>query len=321
VDVHGASILLTSEADGEGKVAIRGDVEPHDLVMRLGLPIEVERGLLKIRELVFEQGRVRGWGEIEALDALIADRRLAGARMIVGYVDGRLTVDNLRGDFEGGVLESLGGAGSGSRKALGIDLSPPYRFDVAVRLRDVPLDRLLQGVFPSPIADQGILNAGLQVSGAPGDVLGMAGSGWLRLREGRLWSIPVMRELFHQLGFDQTAVFDRAKARFVLRDGVIETPALEIKSRIVNLVGGGTTGLDGTLHYDLELHYSLLDRLEGPNRLLYWINNILWRVAVRGDMARPVVRVRNALIEILRPFRSPPRSLPLPEFARLPRRF
>ena len=321
VDVPGARILLTSEADGEGKVAIQGRVEPHDLAMRLGLPIRVDRGVLQIRELVFEQGLVRGWGEIERLDALIAGRRLANARMIVGYVDGRLTIDNLGGDFEGGSLQSLGGAGSGSRKALGIDLSPPYRFDVAVRVRDVPLDRLLQGVFPSPIADQGVVNLALQVSGTPGEVLGLTGSGWVRLEEGRLWSIPVMRELFNQLGFDQTAIFDRLQARFQLQDGVLETPDIEIKSRIVNLVGDGALSLDGTLRYDLEMHYSLLDRLKGPNLFVYWVNNLLWRVAVRGDMARPEVRIRNAVLEILRPFRTAPRSLPLPEFSPLPRRF
>ncbi|MEW6071117.1 MAG: AsmA-like C-terminal region-containing protein [Planctomycetota bacterium] len=321
VDVSGARILLTSEAGGEGKVAIRGRVEPHDLAMRLGVPIEVSRGVLDIRELVFEQGLVRGWGEIGDLDARIADRRLSGARMIVGYVDGRLTIDDLTGEFEGGELQALGATGSGSRKALGIDLSPPYRFDVAVRLRNVPLDRLLRGVFPSPIADQGIMDLALQVSGTPGEVLGLTGSAWLRLEEGRLWSIPVMRELFHQLGFDETAIFSRLRARFELRNGVVETPHIEIKSKIVNLVGSGSLALDGALHYDLEMHTSLLDRLEGPNRLVYWLNNILWRVAVRGDMARPVVRVRSALLEILRPFRAPARALPLPAFAPLPRRF
>jgi len=321
LDVHGAQVIFTAEEDGEGKVAIRGPVEPHDLFMRLGLPLHVSRALLNIEELVFEQGVVRGWGEIEGLDALIAGRELSDASMILGYVDGRLTVDNLTGAFEGGRLESLGGPGTGSRKAVGIDLASPYRFDVAIRLEDVRLDRLLRGVFPSPIADQGVVDLGFQVSGTPGEVLGLSGDGWVRLEEGRLWSIPVMRELFHLLGFDQTAVFDRLRARFQLRDGRIETPKIEIKSKIVNLVGDGRMDLDGTLSYDLDLTYSLIDRFAVLNRFVYWLNNTLWRVAVRGDMARPQVRMRSSLLEILQRFENPPRALPLPEFAPLPPRF
>lgn len=321
IDVEGARILVTSEADGGGKVAMRGRVRPHDLAVRIGIPVEVEGADLRIEELIFEQGAVRGWGEIEDLDARIAGRELTDARMILGYVDGRLTIDNLAGDFGGGRLVSLGGTGPGSRKALGIDLSPPYRFDVAVRLRNGQLDRLLRGVFPSTIADQGVVDVDLQVSGSPEDVLGCTGGGWVRLEEGRLWSIPVMRELFQRLGFDQTAVFDRVRARFQMHDGVIETERMEIKSALVNLVGDGRLDLDGALHYDLELHYSLLDRVAGLNRILYWLNNSLWSVSVRGDMARPRVRIKNSLLDFLGRHRDPPRSLPLPAFAPLPPRF
>ena len=321
IDVLGAHILLTGPGS-DGKLVLHGAMRPHDLAMRLGLPITIGSARLDLREFVRERDRFRAWGQISGLDATLAERELEDAQMTFNYVDGRLTIDDLLGAFEGGTLESLGAEGSGARKALGIDLVEPYRFDVALRLADVQVDRLLRGVFQSTIADEGRLSGSIEVSGTPGDVLGLSGGGTLQLDEGRLWSIPVMRELFAQLGFSQTGVFDEMRARFELRNGVISAPYVLTKSPLLYLLGAGTLDLDGTMHFDLEARYSLLDRLGILNRVVYWLNRSLWRVAVRGDFQRPRVKIRNAFMELFRGFEDrPPRSLPLPPFAPLGRNF
>lgn len=322
LDVRDARILVTGEDDGSGIVAVKGLFRPHDLTTRLGVPIRVRAADLTLGELILEGGRVRGWGEITNLDAELAGRRLDDARMVVGYVDGRLTIDNLAGAFEGGELVALGAGAAGSRKALGIDLSPPYRFDLALSLEDVELDRLLRGVFPSSIADQGLVDLQLSLSGTPGDVRGLSGVGSVRLDEGRLWSIPVARALFYQLGIPDTAIFDRMRARFQLRDGRLEGSYLEIKSSLLNLIGSGWLDLDGRLAMDLEVRYSILDRLGSLNRLLYWLNDNLWRVAARGDLTRPRVSIRNVLLELFGGFEDAPRrELPLPGISDLGPRF
>lgn len=200
LDVDGARVVVTSERGGQGKVAVRGAVEPHDLAMRFGIPIEVPRAKVEIEELIFEAGRVRGWGRVEDLAGRFFDRSLSEARMLFSYVDGRMSIDNLAGSFEGGRLESLGGDGQGTRKALAFDLAPPYHFDLALRMQDVEVANLLGGVFQSSVTDAGLIDGGLRLRGTPRDVLGITGGGWFNLDEGRLWSIPVMRELFQQLG-------------------------------------------------------------------------------------------------------------------------
>jgi hypothetical protein len=322
LDALGAKLVITGEHESGGKTALHGVLVPHDLSMRLGLPIEIESARLDIQKLVLEAGRVRGWGEIEALDARIAGRELRDARMTLTYVDGRVTIDNLSGAFEGGRLASLGAEDSGAAKALAIDLASPYRFDLALRMDDVRVDRLLRGVFRSSIADHGRADLDLQLRGSPGDVLGLVGSGWVKLDDARLWSIPVMRELFQQLGFDQTAIFDRMRARLQVRDGRLLVSDAKISSALLNLVGNGTLDFDGRLHFDLEVRYGILDVLGPLTRILYWFNNNLWRVAVRGSMSRPRVSIRNAILEILARFEDrPPRALPLPDFAELPARF
>jgi AsmA-like protein len=322
LDVLGARLLVTSEADNQGKVAVRGALRPHDLAMSLGLPIRIQSAKVALEELISESGRFRGWARITDLEARIAERELSGASMLAGYVDGRLTMDNLSGDFEGGRLESLGGALGGTSKALGIDLAEPHRFDVAMRLKDVNVGGLLRGVFQSSIADEGVLDASLQLSGTPGEILGLTGRGSLSLDEGALWSIPVMRALFVQLGFDRGGLFDRLRSRFDLRDGRLTVSHLEIQSDLLDLVGEGWQDLDGRLAYDLEVRYGLLDRLGVLGRLLYWLNNNLMRVAVRGDFERPEVKIRNAIVELISGFEDdPPRRLPLPDFSALGPRF
>jgi hypothetical protein len=322
LDVKGARLVITSEGDDQGKVAVRGPMRLHGLAVQLGLPIEVQTAAVDLRELVLESERYRGWAEITEMDATIAERRLSAARLVAGYVDGRLTIDNLAGEFEGGRLESLGGAGGGTSKALGIDLFEPHRFDIAMRMSQVNVGTLLRGVFQSSIADEGVLDATLQFSGTPGDVLALTGRGTLSLDEGALWSIPVIRVLFAQLGFDKSGLFDRLRSRFELRDGRVQVSHLEIRSALMDLVGRGWQDLDGELAYDLEVRYELLDKLGPIGRLLYWLNNSLMRVAVRGDFERPAVRVRNSILELVSGFDDRPRRhLPLPDFSPLGPRF
>jgi hypothetical protein len=325
IDVLGARILLTGPRDRPGILLVRGPFELRDLALKLGLPIQIHAARLELEEFAVEEQRVRGWARVLDMDAAIAGRALSGTSLIVGYVDGRLTLDALAGDFENdgqeGRLVSLGRAGA-ARRALGVDLAEPHRFDIALQIQSVPVDRLLRGLFPSSIADEGFLDAELEIAGRPDDVLGLHGRGNLHLKEGKLWSIPVVRALFSQLGFDQTLSFDELRARFELRDGVLLTPLLEIKSPLVNLVGDGWIDLDGRVHFDLEARYGLLDRLGILNRILYWMNRKIWRVAVRGDINRPQVIIRTSLFGFLRRgAQAERRELPVPELSPLPARF
>jgi hypothetical protein len=325
IDVLGARILLTGPRDRAGILLVRGPFELRELELRLGLPITIRAAHVELEEFALEVQRPRGWARVLDMDASIAGRSLTNASLIVGYVDGRLTLDDLAGDFETdgnrGRLVSLGRDGS-TRRALGADLSAPHRFDVALEMQSVPVDRLLRGVFPSSITDEGFLDADLEIAGTPDDVLGLRGRGSLHLKEGRLWSIPVLREIFSRLGFDQTLSFDELRAHFELRDGVLLAPLLEIKSPLVNLVGSGWIDLDGRVNFDLDARYGLLDRLGFLNRILYWMNRKIWRVVVRGDVDRPQVIIRTSLLRFLRGSDESERGrMPLPQLSPLPSRF
>jgi hypothetical protein len=162
------------------------------------------------------------------------------------------------------------------------------------------------------------MDATLQLSGTPGEILALTGRGTVSLDEGALWSVPVMRALFVQLGFERGGLFDRLRARFEVRDGTINVSRLEIQSSLLDLVGEGWQDLDGRLSYDMEVRYDLLDKLGIFGRMLYWLNNNLMRVAVRGDFDRPVITIRNSILEWITGFDDEPkRRLPLPRFSPL----
>lgn len=318
LDVGDARLIVVNERDGRGKVALHGRATLRGVELSTGLPIELEVADVQVESLVLEAGRLRGWWKVSDLDATVAGRRLEDASLIATFVDGRLTVDNLRGTFEGGDVSSLGGV-EGADSAVAVDLSDPFSFAVGLRLMNVDVERLMGGVFDSSVEDAGRLHTTLRLQGVGGDVLALQGDGEVFLTDARLWSIPVMRELFRNLGSEGTAIFDRMEGRWQLEDGVFLLSDLRVRSPILNLVGAGHVDLDGSLRCDLEVRYTLLDRLGSLNRVLYWLNNSLWRVALRGDLARPEVVVRNSFREAFLGFDDEvSRRLPLPGWSPLP---
>ncbi|MEX1024299.1 MAG: AsmA-like C-terminal region-containing protein [Planctomycetota bacterium] len=321
LDLERAQLVLTSEEDGSGKLALYGRAVVHDMTLRPGLAISVDELRADVRELVVEAGRIRMWGEVDDLAGSIESRPLENASMIVSYLDGRLNVDNLDGAFCGGRLRSAGSEAGGASTALAADLGEPYGFDLRLVLDDVEADSLLRGVFQSSVADQGTIDAALFLRGKPSDILGIRGNGWVSVDEAQLYSIPVIRELFGALGFDDQAVFDRMRTRFQWRDGKIHMNDITVRSALLKLVGEGWLALDGQLHHDLEVRYSLVDRLGPLSWIVYWINNALVRVRIRGDMDRPVVAIESLIRELFGSDRPTGRSLPLPPFAELDARF
>jgi len=245
IDLDGARIVLADDGRGGTRLGAHGDVLPHNASVRVGLPIQVSSGRIAIEELLLEAGGLRGWARVEDLYARAAGRELARTSMTVTLVESRLSLDELTGELEGGSIASLGGRSAGGA-ALAIDLVEPYFFSAALEVGTdvrVDADRLLRGLFATSVADKGHVRGWMRLSGTPGDLLGLRGSGEIHFSEARLWSIPVLRELFTQLGFDGSAVFDEMRSRFELSDGVVHMLDVQAKAPVLRLVGSGTVDL------------------------------------------------------------------------------
>jgi hypothetical protein len=321
LDVRGGHIVLSGPPQGKGRLEFSGQVIPRDMFVQMGLPISIRSASAKIERLIYEGGRVRAIVRIDDLRGFVADRELGPAKMLVTYIEPKLSIENLSGRLEGGELAPIGGEAGRHGTVFSIGLEEPFAFQLALGLKGVEVGGLVRGLFPSDIATRGRLDGELQLTGDMDHLLGITGSGSVRVVESRLWSIPVFRELFAQLGFDDTAVFDSMATNLRVRQGRVEMRDITVRSPLLQLVGKGDLDFDGALKYDLEVRYELIDRLGPFTRLLYAIQNQLLSVAIRGDMARPEIIFENPLSNLFRSDRRKARKLPLPAWASLPPRF
>ncbi|MFT5199912.1 MAG: hypothetical protein ACI87O_002586 [Planctomycetota bacterium] len=201
-----------------------------------------------------------------------------------------------------------------------MDLEPPFRFSLSTAMSQVDVGRLLAGVFNSDFANEGLLDGELRLNGDVDHLTQVRGRGHARLSDTALWAIPVFQSLFSQLGFDTTATFKLMKAGFHIGDGRIDLHSMQIKSDLLSLIGTGWVDFEGELSQDMEVRYSLVDRLGPFTKLLYLIQNSLLRISIRGDMSRPRVVLNGLFSQFIRNPKGK-RQLPLPGLSHLPRKF
>lgn len=325
VEVPAGHLVFSQEFTGTPRLEISGDLRLSDMSLELGLPISVGSATARIEQLIIEDGRARGWGTIDELYGHVLGRDLGPSHMLVSYFDSRLSLDELEGTFVNGRLSRIGtDSASGPQRpgpAFSVDLEAPLPFQLAVALEEADVGELLAGLFPSTVADRGSLTCDVQLSGSLDDLLSIRGSGAGRLKESRLWSVPVFRDLFTQLGFENTAVFDEMSTRFHVSDGVVHMEDIVVHSPILKLIGRGQLDMDGTLHHDLAIRYSLVDKIKPLTQLIYFFQNTLLAVSIRGNMARPVVVLQGAFASAFKGVDDSYRRLPAPDLSSLPVRF
>jgi len=322
IDFEDTRLVLVPDGNNGLKLGMHGVVVPHNLVVKAGLPIQVSSGHVEIDELRIEEGLTRARGHVTDLFGRIAGRQIEKIAMLATLRGSHLSIENLSGTLEGGSITSLESAGGSP--ALSVNLQEPHFFSAAIELgatQRVDANGLLRGLFETSITDKGKTSGWLRVAGRPDDVLGLRGSGAVEVREAQLWSIPVIRSLFGQLGFDSTAQFDRMESKLRLENGVLSMIDMDVRSPILHVVGSGTIDFDGRLHHDLEIKYTLINLLGPFKVLLYWIQNSILRVAVRGTMWRPEVVLRNGIRDLFSGDPEDTPSLPLPGFSPMPTRF
>jgi hypothetical protein len=305
------------------KLVLDGQATISDAFVALGLPLSIRSARLELEQLIVQGEDVRGWGRVRDLYGQAVGRDLAQTDLLLSYHGSLITIDDLEGQFCRGRIAGLRGARSGqvAGPVLSVDLRAPYRFQSGVSLTEIQVGLLLEDVFASEIADQGLLTGHLYLRGELENLLDVRGSGHGRVEKTVLWSVPVVRDLFSQLGFDETAVFDEMRTDFYVEGGRILMEGMHVHSPLLNLEGSGVLGLDGTLSHDLEVRYSLVDKTGPFSSLIYWLQNRLLAISVRGDMSRPKILLRGVFSNPFVSTEAQWRALPAPAFSPLRERF
>lgn len=323
LEVRAGKLLLEPSRLGGLRTSFSGDIRARETQIDLGLPLRAQSASVELKGLVYEGDHVRAWAEISDLVGSLGGRELADGRIQWTYVEPRLSLLEVDVRCEDGRLRQwmpAQAAGGAAVPAFAVDLVEPFPFELALSLSRADVGGLLRGLFESEFASSGRLSGELRLAGDLRQVTRIHGDGRLDLQDSILWSIPVVRDLLAQFGLDESAVFERIRTRFVVRDGVVRMPVLDVYSPLLALEGRGSMDFDGRLAHDFEMRYGLVDKLGPLTQMLYWIQRGLLTVSVRGDMARPRVLLRGFLSFVQRN-KSERRELPLPSLAPLPRRF
>jgi hypothetical protein len=313
VDIRDARLKLESAADAAGAVEFSGTIVPRRLALDLGLPLAIDDALIEVSELRYDSEIVRARATLRQVNGRIADRRLSNALLELEYDDPTLTLRDVRGELESGLLSRLDPRGE--RPAFQIDLRAPFAFRLGLALERADVGRLLAGLFESEFATRGRVSMRLELDGDLDRMSAIRGQGRVDLRDSNLWSVPVVRGMVSQFGLDsRNALFDSIQSRFTIEGGVVRMSELDISSAYFGVSGEGTLDFDGSLHHDFEVRNSVVNLL-GP------FKSILYTIAVRGDMARPRVETYGVIGGLFGESKRRTRALPLPGLSPLPARF
>lgn len=313
VDIRDARLELESGAGRPGVVRLRGDVAPRALTLDLGLPVRVDSGSIRVEEFSYDSQVVRARATLVDVSGAVADRRLEAARLELEYDDPQLIVRNVEGKLANGRLSRLDPRGE--RPAFQIGLREPFAFRLGLVLEQADVGGLLSGLFQSDFATRGRVSVRLELDGDLERMSEIRGQGRVDLRDSNLWSVPVARDLVRQFGLDaKTGLFDSIQSRFSVARGEVRMSDLDISSPYFGVSGSGALDFDGSLHHDFEVRNSVVNLL-GP------IKNMLYRIAIRGDMDRPRVETYGVLGQTFRENPRRTRAVPLPPLTPLPPRF
>lgn len=323
LDLESGHVSIEVPENAPLKIRLSGEATLSDAYMALGLPVSVRSARVRLEDVILEGDDLRGWGRIEDLYGQILGRDLAQTNLLLSYHGSQITVEEFEGNFCRGTVRGLGAGGERDLPApvLTLDLLPPYAFRAGLRLSDVEVRLLLEDVFSSGIADRGWLDGQFQLVGDLENLFDIRGSGRGRVSQTILWSVPVLRDLFGQLGLDETAIFDAMETDFEIENGEIKMEGMYVHSPLIKLRGAGVMGFDGKLKHDLELRYSLVEGAGPFGDIIHWLQNRLLGISIRGDMSRPKVLLRGVFSNPFTDLDDNWRALPAPGYTPLPARF
>ncbi len=320
-----SSARLRVESQGEGlELSLSGSGTLNNVYAEVGLPVSIRSAELNLEELVFDGTQLRGWGRLSDLYGLVLDRDISQTDLLVSYYGSRLSIESLEGTFCKGRIRGATraeGDTPGAAPVFSVDLLPPYVFQSNLAIEDVDVGLLLEDVFATEIANRGRASAEARLRGELSNLLSITGTGHGSIYDSVLWSVPVLRSLFQQLGYDATAVFDDMSTDFRVENGLVYMEDMHVHSPLINLDGRGTLGLDGSLHHDLQVKYSLANKVGPLGALIHMVQNTLLSVSIRGDLARPRVFLTGALSGPFNRVDDDWRAIPLPGLSPLPDRF
>lgn len=226
-----------------------------------------------------------------------------------GFNTGELLLSYNQKDYIGEVSSASLAMYDGKLEAAGkINLeSENLPFWLNINAQDIKLEKLKLDTAARRKAIAGTINAGVETKGFVKDASKLIGTGRISITDGKLWEL----NLFQGLGSllftkDFSSIsFSEGSCDFSIKDKVVSTDNLILKSEITNLTGRLSIGFDGSL--DGLLDVQVLDEMVPLSGTFKDVTTAILgqadrygQIKIGGTLQKPELKPKSQVVDILK---------------------
>ena len=211
--------------------------------------------------------------------------------------DKKISINKLNGNLYGGQLNF---------NATNNFTNPKQqRFEANLVLSNINLNKLVTDtkLKDKKIKGTGALNC--SVRGFLNNTNSFKGSGWITLKDGNLWEMPILKKLagFIDIQELEKVVFTDASGNYQIQNSRLTTEDLTLLSENVSMTGKGSLGFNGGLDFLIETQFSeefykaMADRGSVAPIFLETLAKYALRIQLTGTLQKPKFTVRPIAIE------------------------
>ncbi|MCF6156155.1 MAG: hypothetical protein E3K36_13130 [Candidatus Brocadia sp.] len=129
----------------------------------------------------------------------------------------------------------------------------PHQYNGELIFSRVALEELAQKVTKTESSLSGSLNGNIKFQGNGTDPKNFHAEGQINVSEGYLTEVPILLSVFNFLNvsLSKKESFHSAKAKFIVKDGIIHIEEGRVYSDTIELDGRGNINFDGNIHIDV----------------------------------------------------------------------
>jgi hypothetical protein len=296
IDLAGARMTWAPRTDADGADwTFGGNLVLHDVGMRSGIELTRVNGLIPISGgAAGTLSRLAMQGDLRIDRATVAGvpMRDATGRLLIDAGNGRIRLDDLSARMGTGVITGEVGADTKGRDAA-------YHLNATMQRLDLQqLAEAFGKKLPDTVAPEliGALDGRVYLTGDFGDVADRRGGGLVRIRDARLYRLPLILAILNVLDLQVTddSAFQEASAKLTIVGQELRIDDLELFGEALAMSGEGTIHLP-TKELDLRLiAVSPHDwaRLPVMSEMLEGMARELVEVHVTGTLGDPRVAAK-----------------------------
>lgn len=129
----------------------------------------------------------------------------------------------------------------------------PYHYKGELNFSRVALEELAQKITKTENSVSGLLYGNIKFQGSGADPKNFYAEGRINVNEGYLTEVPIILSVFNflNLRLPKKESFHSAKAKFIVKDGIIRVEEGRVYSDTIELDGRGNINFDGDIHIDV----------------------------------------------------------------------